>query len=423
MEDELIEDDGISIAELLKLIWKRKFLVLITTIIFVLVFILSVTLFINPSKRYYTTSFDLKTAAIVVDEDDDKVRMDTYPSGKTFNYKNIISLDNISTVLNSKDLYSKLDADYLYNTISITQHNATYYTITINSAKKGNIYVYNSFIEDLLNIEKNNIANDINSIDCDSQFNNYDDYNMYSILAQSLEENLITLIGYYDMLIEKYSNNYIINGRTLQSYKNEVEVYYYSNVLSALKGEAITNHYVKNVDLYNDTRLNLVAGIQNDFDETSNALNGLLDLYENRLTSTGIYGEPFNELIQNITELKIKCIEIKNYALMAYDYDVETKAFVYSGSYVENDDFDNRFLNNYNIVKDFYSDYEENLKGIYNEQTIVSFSLNSVISEQGTISLYIVAILGLVCGVCVGSVIALILEVPSYNEEKKKTNK
>jgi len=416
MNNEMYEEEGLSILELLKLIWKRKILVGIITGVFFIVFILFVVLVYNPSKRTYSATFELTSSTTTID---DKGYNSTtaYPSGKTFNYKSITSKNSISSVLNDSK-YSKLNVDSMVNGTQISTSNGKY-TITVVSAKKGNATLYKEYIETLVDNALVIFDSDIDSIDYEAQLDSFNDYYVYSSSISFIQEKVDELVENYKELTKSYTENTVVEGKTLKAYQTEVESYFKNNSLNSLNAEATANHYVVNSEKYNKNRVANVLGLQKEYDETIDELNALIDLYENNLKPNGTSGDSFTKLIDQITELKANSIKIKSLALSSYDYDVETKMYYSSVTFVENKNFNDRVIEVYNKLKEFYSKYENNVKTIYKDQTSVSYDKNSIITESGTKSIYVVAALGLIGGLVIASVVALIIEVPKYKKEKE----
>lgn len=102
MNNEQLEE-GISIGELFAIVWKRKVIIAAITMIVTIITVLTVALFVNPRSISYESTFELSFPGISENK---------YPSGSRFNFKDIISDENVEYVIeNSEGKLNYIDID------------------------------------------------------------------------------------------------------------------------------------------------------------------------------------------------------------------------------------------------------------------------------------------------------------------------
>ena len=412
------EDEGVSLGEIFHTIWKRKILLGIITVVTTVILVLLVAFIYNPSKKVYESRFELNFAGS---------DSNTYPTGRTFNYKNIVSKEKIQKVIDSDKKYSFLDAEKIIenNNITISRENNdndNAYVITIKGLRKGNTNLYRSFVSDLVNLTYAEIENDINQINYVNELDIYNTYKTYDQSLVFLQNQFEGLNEKYNALLSEYKDSYVVNGRNLKSYVTEIDAYFSTSNFSSLLSIANKNNYVFNIDEYNKYVESESISLEKTYFENKSRINNLKDTYD-ELSKNGNYGESLKSIGDLIAELVDENSIIEN-KLKDMGYYLNGNEFIINNSNVSptvNQEFNMNVQKSYNKLHDFYQVYEDNVKEIYHNKTNLSFEKNSIIEENGTISLAIVVVGGIVIGLILGGVIILIIEhnKPSNNEEKE----
>lgn len=86
------KQEGITIGEIIKILWKRKYLVITITLSVLVVLTLAIQLIYNKDKKYYEFTYAYEFPGI---------ESEKYPNKEDFDYKEMISLDTLEKVKSS----------------------------------------------------------------------------------------------------------------------------------------------------------------------------------------------------------------------------------------------------------------------------------------------------------------------------------
>jgi len=244
------EDEGISLGQIFKVIFRRwKLLLFITGIIFVFG-LLGSQLIYNKLKSEYTTTVVYNV---------DSINNGTYSDGSAFNYRDLIKLENLEKVKAEGDneKYKSIDVKTLVEKekISIERKVEQDETKTVNTivfiitaqakyfknSDQAKDFLYDVMlqpVEKTINIEKeaNRKAN-LDSFDQSPYFANQISY---------LKNQLSYINSTYDRLISKYGDNQPVLTKRLSEYKQELNSWFEQNPFSVLDNELTAKKYVKN---------------------------------------------------------------------------------------------------------------------------------------------------------------------------------
>ena len=411
MEKKYIEDEGINLGDIFKVFWKRKIIIAISMLVGLILLFLVVRIGYNPTHRKYSSEFELVFHSATVDEEGNKI-YDTYPTGRSFNYKNIISKENLNKVISSNEKYSVLNAEELFegNYIKIEMKDNKNYEISIQGLRKGDAQIYKSLIKDLINNTIDDINSDILKLDYVSGLKSFKNYTTYDGSISFLQEKKDFLVSSYNTLIEEFSGYYIVNSKPLQAYADEIQSYFSSVNFDGLIAQAKKNYYVSDPESYS-IALNLeISSLKKKYEQNLVMISELKDVYA---TSAPGVTDSFQSIITRIGELTEENVQLREQMLdLGYnpDTNIVTATFTY------NEEFDKKVNDVYQKLLDISSIFEENIKEIYKDQTQVTYENNSIIVVSGNMSNLIVIAGGLILGLIVGAMIALVLE---YSFKKK----
>lgn len=414
------EEEGVSLGDIFHVIWGRKILLGIITLVTTIILVIFVAFIYNPSKKVYVSNFELNFSGSDTN---------SYPTGRTFNYKNIASEEKIQKVIDSNEKYSFLDAKSIIenNNITISRENTDdgyVYTLTISGLRKGNTNLYRSFVRDLIDLTYDEIEDDINKINFIDDIEIYNSYKTY-------DQSLVFLQNQYDKLKERYNNllsvyndSYVVNGKKLSSYVAEIDAFFLTTSFSTLLSIANKNNYVYDIDEYNKYVEYEKIALEKTYFDNANRIDNLKTRYI-ELNQNGNSGESLKSLADIIGQLVDDNSIIEN-KLNDMGYILSGDEFIKVVSSVVaptvNEEFNKLVKSTYDNLHKFYLDYENNIKEIYHGQTSLLFEKNSIIEESGTINLVIVAVGGIVLGLILGGVVAVIVDHKklSNNEEEKE---
>ena len=251
---EISQNDGLSLLDIIKLIWKRKILVSIITLIVLIISLLLILFWYNPNNATYQSDFELTFSGS---------DQDIYPTGKKFNYRDIVSLDRLNKIKQSNSKYSKINIDKLYdeNNIRIsrlassdTTKISNNYSIVIADSGINDEKVIKDFISDLLKDVTNEIIVDVNSISYTYNFSEVDNYSLYTDVLNFLIYQKDIIINAYENLILTYGESYSIDGTTLNAKLSTINNTIKNLSLDGLLSIAEQNRYVidsQDVENYN----------------------------------------------------------------------------------------------------------------------------------------------------------------------------
>ena len=412
------EEEGGSLSDIFHVIWGRKILVGIITLFTTIILIMFVAFIYNPSKKVYESKFELNFSGSDTN---------SYPTGRTFNYKNITSEEKIQKVIDSNEKYSFLDAKSIIenNNITISRESTDdgyVYTLTISGLRKGNTNLYRSFVRDLIDLTYDEIEDDINKINFIADVEIYNSYKTYDQSLVFLQNQYEKLKERYNNLLSNYNGSYVVNGKNLSGYIAEIDVFFSTTNFSTLLSIANKNNYVYDIDEYNKYVEYEKIALEKTYFDNDNRIDNLKTRYI-ELNINGNSGESLKSLADIISQLVDENSIIEN-KLNDMGYILSGDEFIKVVSVIPtvNEEFNKLVKNAYDSLHKFYLDYENNIKEIYHGQTSLLFEKNSIIEESGTINLIIVTIGGIVLGLILGGVVAVIVDHKklSNNEEEKE---
>ena len=420
MEDMELEE-GISIWEIFRVIFNRKWLLLIITVSITILGILAITLVVNKSKKVYTATFTL---------DYPGVSDNRYPDGTVFSYKEIITLDILESIKQSDESFASIDVEKMFdkNDIIISQvmkslNNTDTVTVEYIITAKAKYFDSNitakKFISKIANKPIEKVINDVNSMDFSSNLANFNHAFAYNTQIDCLLSQKKLITDGYASLIAAYGQSFVVEGRALRDYLADVNIYFENNKINTLYTELETNGYVKDKDNYRDTvnlEINELTIEKEDNEKTikklKEQLKELVEIYGGTTSSIQTY-ESFNERIANLTVRNVE-IERKLLVLNGYLASIDSNA-----NEDEKELFEQKLDKYYNDLQGFTTKFADVTKATYVDNSKVIFNSNSVILASGDINLIIACIGSLILGFAVACGVILIMDLPKYLKEKK----
>ncbi len=411
------KETGISIMDMLKLIWKRKIIVIIASIIFMVVGTLAIKFGYNPSKEIYTTTFEYSFPGI----DDSK-----FLNVSSFDYREIISEINLNNTKNSNSEFANINVEKMLdvNDISIERvynekQELLSNTFKINVKQKyfKSTKTAKKFLTAIIE-ETNHKSNNI--------VKNYK-YDYYLNLANSSVnyESQIANINYqiniikngYTSLINKYGDLFLEedgDGMLVSDYQKAFNEYIFLNDTALLSFELTQNGYVKD---YSVTKAELILKKQSLLKkiEDNNAAIENLHAEIDTLNSmqSGTTYQSFDTIYNKILDLIVSNTN-SNTEIIEIDKKLASE-FVAS---LEKEEFALKISKMLTKLEEFTKIYTDVTKNVYLSQSKVTFAKSSVIIGEGGYSTTLVIPITLVAGVILSSVVVLIFELANYKKEE-----
>ncbi len=413
---EISQNNGLSLLDIIKLIWKRKILVGIITLIVLIISLMLILFWYNPNNATYQADFELTFSGS---------DQDIYPTGKKFNYRDIVSLDRLNKIKQSNSKYSKINIDKLYdeNNIRISRLASSditkisnNYSIVIADSGINDEKVIKDFISDLLKDVTNEIIVDVNSISYTYNFSGVDNYSLYTDVLNFLIYQKDIIINAYENLILTYGESYSIDGTTLNAKLSTINNTIKNLSLDGLLSIAEQNRYVidsQDVENYNSliaTRISSLLRIKEKNDL-------IIDSYST-LGSLIVYEDIQQRIAQNASiVLQLRNL-LNSYNETNYSF---TNEDILAPS-LPSEEYKLSIESVYKEINDLVIDLENDVKAMGSDSLILNFESNSIVEKSGTINIFIAIVAGLVLGLILGSVVVLIIDIPRLNKNNKIDN-
>lgn len=223
MEDE---NKGITLKDICKTIWLKKWLALIVAVLVALACAVLINYVYNPSIKTYETEFSLNLPG------SDNGAFYSYPDGKLFYYSEMTSVKTLNEI-KEKGNFSNVNVDKMVKNgdISITRnvtvtplsadgtnvYKETVYKVSAKMKYFGNANEAKEFLTSIAEYPAEYLKSMEINYDLLEGIDSYDN----NMLKQQLE----FLTQEYGSLITTYGNTFVVDGRTLISYAQEVTAY------------------------------------------------------------------------------------------------------------------------------------------------------------------------------------------------------
>lgn len=409
MEDKK-EEDGLSLGELFRVIFNRKWFVLLGTIGITIIGVLIIVLFFNKSKQIYVSEFTLNYPGI---------EEGRYPNGTTFNYRDIVSLDNLNVVKKSKDTFGKINVEEMYekNDITISQTISTdgvaivgEYSISVKQKYFSDSTVAKDFIIELVNVPISYAITSIQNMNYKTNLTNFNNAVAYDTQIDYLVAQRDLLILGYESIISRYSPSFAFEDKTLGEYLADINAYFSNNKINTLYTELETNGYVKNIDSYIETIELEIRALEIEQEDNNKMLAALkkeladlVAIFGNSNTQTY---ETFNE---RIVDLTIRNIEIERELIVLNRYKDDTGV-----SNKGTADFEEKLNQYYVDLSKFTDDYVDAISKIYVANSKVIFHNNSITLRDGGMNIAVGCALSMILGLLLSSCVVLAVDLPKY---------
>ena len=247
----------LTFGDIFRAIFSKKLIMLIIVAVVTLVGTLSIVYSFDKSRQIYTTRFNINA----IDLEDSG----TYIDGSKFDYRKIISLENLNRVKDSDEKFKGINTEGIVEggSISITQKTIydediletekkavvkdQYYEITLTKGSISNTKLAKEFIDKLVNLCIDDSVAKVGALDYSSNLYSYDTSNKYDAQIAYIQNQYDFITEGYEDLIANYGN-VLSNNSNLTSYNKKVQKYFEENAFSSLKNELNQYGYIKDYD-------------------------------------------------------------------------------------------------------------------------------------------------------------------------------
>lgn len=415
-------EDGISITELFAIVWKRKIIIGIATVVTAILFMLVVVFGVNPNSLRYTSSFDMYFPGIVENK---------YPSGYYFDYKDIISDENIELVLkNSNEFEGVVLSDFNNDTITISEttiisSNTEITNRSFSISVQGSLFENNkeaaTFVESLVSQANEKILNSVDDLSFSTYLNNAKQAQTFELQLNLLNQQVSYVSNLYTNLIDEFGD-VTINGNTLLNYKTQYSSYFTINSISNLIQELNNNVYVKDYE----TNLNYLNTSKGILDNEITILEDQIAALDEKVTT--LLGD------RNDVSNAYPDIDSYNKEIAALTLELVTKQHdsimlgnkINSGNSQEAIVKSQEFNSRINIIEEdlegFIDEYVEIVKGVYQQFSYVNFSNREIVTSSGTVSYLLAGMVGAVMAGGISCVLFIVIDLTKKEEKEENLN-
>ena len=395
------EKEGVSIGEIFRTIFSQKWLALILMLAITLGGTLGLIFGYNSQSSYYVSTFSVGFPG------SDNV-IPLYPDNTPFNYRDITSRANLSTIKNLDERFKNIDVNGMYaqSALSISRtdielssvQTETIYTIRVKVKYFDNEAQAEAFIDALAQTPLRYVQS--LAVEQDLFLRDYDKTNFY-------EDKVELLTNQVEYLNQSLSELLQLTGGNI---KNDcvrllTQLSVYTQQLNTAIGEMRQNLYVHNGEEVRTNYSSLLITLEAQ--HTSKLRE--LELLFGKIQS----GDPTVDTIQTsarIESLAAEIAEIEN-EITVYGAYIAPEAIM-----IESAEFAQTLANLNSQLKIITDSYEQNLERYYNVSSLVAYE--GATKVVGDLSIVMCVLISLVAGAIVAAVTAY-----SVGYAKLKKNK
>lgn len=443
--DDFEREEGVSILDIIKVIFGRKILLLIVSLSATIVFLLAILFGFNTIRQSYSASFSFS---------DPNMLEGKYVDGSGFNYNSLIDRKNVEEIKASNDLYKSINLDKMYedNGISITvEETYSIDELTLKSRLVSKIYTlktskkyYSSakqaraFIKDIIETSTRTNTDKVNSFYYNSNLEAYDKTDILDLKLYYLKSQYNYILNRYKSLKEVYKD-YVISStnKSLTAYENEFKSAFYLSDYSVdtLNSDLVNNVYVLDYDDNQETYENmyttyktLYEANQLKIDKLTETLTKIIDSIKlnasEYVTKDSFDLSSYNTEIVNATLENIEYKDkISYYANVLGKLDTTDDNYRPRATQAESEEF----LTKLDAAKEMLEDYTDTFKdverGVLTGNNHVYFSNSNVVVVSGGLNTILAIVISIVLGFGVGCVVNLIVDFKKLTGEDKKEKK
>ena len=422
MEDNMEKE--IPLGRYFKVMFHKKITLLAISLGTLLVGCLGLKFAINPGKKVYKAEYKYTVSGFN--------NNGSYIDGTKFYFNDLISLETLTKIRDSKEEYKGIKVDKMLekNSIDIqivTEYNDNkevidrYYSLRALQTYFKDDKQAKSFFMDIMNypIEKNKELQD--NINYTINLENYDEVDFFNLQIAYLNNQYDLISSKYSNLIDNYGDITLKDGQKLSNKKMELDMYFTNNTFAVLGYELNQKGYVKDYDRQKDKLEIQKKEYQDEIDRNNAMITELSGIVDHLITTAGSNAQSFdlNSYNSKITELVVRNSEL-NKAITEIQRQIDNGQVTPTSFTAKLDTYKTKLTAETTKYRAIEKEVvEENSKW---------FSLNTnVIERTGGISMVIGAAGSLVGGLVIACIVNLIIDhkylyedFPAKVEKKKE---
>ncbi|MCR5787033.1 MAG: hypothetical protein K6G28_04970 [Acholeplasmatales bacterium] len=457
MED--MQEDGITLGQLFKVMFRRWKLLLMVTIGTALVIIMAITFVYNKGKKIYSADFNWTLTG---------VQEEKYIDGSKFDYKNLVTLDTLQKVKDSDESFKNISVEDLVKNggISISKKDVrdtkdssavtkSYYTITTYQKYYKSAEQAKNFVKAIASVPVYETINMLDEMNYTSNFDSYNKSLIYDNQVSYLKDQYALLNENYKTLVETYGDVKLqgepFNNNTISQQQAILETYFKNHPIDSLQIEINNSGFVKDYTTYNVILKANIDDLYNTYTNNQEKILNLKAIVTELLSIANDKGvqslelSAYNEQIQKLTvqnvdikaEMKNSLRKIArqdqystNHEKFVSDYEKLTKSGIFADfndifSDINNSvstkaEFDEKLETVYkNQLETYTNDFKNAQKDVISNNSKVSYENASVIVASGGISSALTVVLSLIVGLVIGCFVNLIIDSKYLHENTR----
>ena len=420
------EDTGISIVDLFKVMYGRKLVILITTLVVMVISVLAVGLGYNMLNSTYVSNFNYNNT---------EINEGKYIDGSSFDYRSLTSKEVLYNVRSANNDFANVDVDkmvekgditveikynpnaiketYISNGYTYTKYNIKdmYYKIAIKKKYFKKETQAKDFIKALSEYPVSRTQSIAKNLNYNSNLTLYKNAKSYESKVAYLEAQLEYLVTNYTNMLEDFGDS-IVNDKKISTYKNEVNSYFNEYSLVDLENELAANGYVDEATL--STLKAQKTAIELQITKTQNQITAIETQIDRLLESVNNSGVAINQLDLNVyneklLELNLELVEGQNE--LSYVNGKIANATSTDATYLANKtEFENKLSAANEKLVELTDIYKENYNSVINNNISVFYTDTAIIKEEQGFSIIVTIILSLVGGLIIAGVVNLCID-------------
>lgn len=395
------DKEGVSIADIFKIIFSEKWLTLVIAVLITVGGTLGLYFGYNAYSTYYVSTFSVSFPG-----SDESVPV--YPDNTPFNYRDIISRSNLSEI-NSDERFKSINVIDMYasSALSISRNDRelsadkleTTYTIRIKAKYFANQSQAEAFIDELAQTPMRYIKK--LAVDQDLYLSDYGNTDFYEDKVELLKNQ----VDYLNLNLKNLSR---LTGGTLKSecLRLITQLSQYTQKLDTAIGEMRKNLYVHDVEKVKENYSSMLISLESRRENKRNELNLLFGKINE--------GDATVDIMQTSERIETLANEIAELESRITIY----KAYTAEGAALKlNPEFSQRLADLNAQLKSVTDSYEGYLAQYYAGSSLVAYE--GAIHPEGNLGVIVSILIALIAGVIIAMVVGFVVGYLKLSKAKK----
>ena len=415
MEERKSTDNGITLIQFGKFVWKNKVsTIIVITITMILSFVCM--FFVNKQSSYYSCRFRLEW---------NNSQSNRYPDGTKFEFSEIISKENVEYVIENTPTLNYLTIEDLLENDSTTISYQISYIDSDNKEIGTNFYYeiqtlaknFKSkddarlFLKELVDHQYDIVMEKTSKFQIDNLFDIFDSTTEYDIIFETINLQLEGLANTVESMIKEKTPDFIYdlaNGSTLRTLKERILAIQTRFKYDSISKQYITSNFVRNEEVAKEKFLIEITSINHQLEEKNahlKLLNSQMSNVSGALSSDA-YVSTIAPIIEEINTLQTRLTYISNLSAITFNQEYDNEV--------------NKYLTD--IDKLVLDVSKAQIESIQDDVKLVYMNI-SIINEVETIGNILAAVISVLIGAFVGVAFAFAkLSIIRQLEQEKVNN-